>query len=389
ESSVNRVFKSILAMSGMALVLGASLSAFADSTVEIVQSVPIETTLEVPGIRQTQQVWLEMINSAHSTIDIEEFYVSSKPGEALDPILSAIRAAAQRGVRVRFLIDLKFYKNYSEGPNLLGQIPNVLVKSIDFSPAVQHSKYFIVDQFNVYLGSANFDWLALSHIHEIGLHIQDPDVGQRLESVFDKDWEDAVFVQKQNPSNPRPLLSSLATSAGAGFRVVASPPSRNPTEMPDSLAGITSLLKEAKSSIKIQVYQYSTNSVHGSGSWHQLDSAIRCAAARGVKVQLLVDAVSLKGGHSELKALAGLNNIEVKSVILPEWSGGHLNYARLIHSKYFTIDGTTAWVGTENWSEGYFTSSRNVGVIFQSTEAASKLEQVFSQVWNSAYASSI
>lgn len=133
------------------------------------------------------------------------------------------------------------------------------------------------------------------------------------------------------------------------------------------------------------MYQYSTRSNHGSSKWNTLDLAIRYAAARGVNVQLLVDAVSLKGSRSELKALAGLTNIEVRSVTLPQWSGGHLDYARLIHSKYFTVDGSSAWVGTENWSEGYFTSSRNVGVLINSVDTCEKLEQVFKQVWTSNY----
>ena len=34
---------------------------------------------------------------------------------------------------------------------------------------VQHAKFFIVDGEEVFLGSQNFDWRALKHIHELGV----------------------------------------------------------------------------------------------------------------------------------------------------------------------------------------------------------------------------
>lgn len=370
------------------------VTGFGDSKIEVVQSVPIETNLEVPGIRLTQQVWLDMINSAQNSIDLEEFYIGNKSGEALEPVLSAISAAASRGVHVRLLVDSKFYKNYSQDPNRLNQIPNIQVRIIDFASGVQHSKYFIVDQDKIYVGSANFDWLALRHIHEIGLHITDPVVGKDLESVFAKDWEEGSPVQMKASfgMDLQSYFTSLLSSPSGSFspselRVVASPPSRNPEGVADSLTAILDLLSTAKKSIKIQVYQYSTKANRSSSRWTALDSAIRAAAARGIQVQLLVDAVALKAGRMDLKALASLKGLEVRTVSVPEWSGGHLDFARLIHSKYFTVDGASAWVGTENWSEGYFSGSRNVGVTLQSNEISGQLERVFNRVWSSAYTS--
>jgi phosphatidylserine/phosphatidylglycerophosphate/cardiolipin synthase-like enzyme len=394
---VPKNLKSLFVATGLICQIVLGLPAFAGSITEVVQSTPLETTLEVPGIRQTQQVWLEMIHSAQSTIDLEEFYLNNKSGEPLSEILAAIREAALRGVQVRLLVDSKFYKNYSQEPLLLSRIPNVQVKMIDFFSGVQHSKYLIVDQFDLYLGSANFDWLALTHIHEIGLHIQDSALGQRLEAVFVKDWNDSIGLgdlgleqcKKQVALSVPPSFdrgSSLVPNDGV--KLVASPSFRNPSGISDSLSAILQLLNTAKNSIKIQVYQYSTHGNHSSKRWLDLDATIRRAAKRGVNVQLLVDAVSLKAGRYELQALSALNHVEVRTVTIPEWSGGHLDYARLVHSKYFTIDGSSAWVGTENWSEGYFTGSRNVGVILESSEVARQLEQVFNQVWNSAYASS-
>src|SRR5258708_4774011 len=107
--------QSILVWVSIVAALSAStaLASSADS-VEIVESVPLETTLAVPGIRQTQEVWLEMIRAAQSRIDLEQFYVSDQAGEALAPVLDAIRQAAGRGVQVRLLVDSKFYATYPD-----------------------------------------------------------------------------------------------------------------------------------------------------------------------------------------------------------------------------------------------------------------------------------
>ncbi|MBC7691047.1 MAG: hypothetical protein H7222_04710 [Methylotenera sp.] len=370
-------------------------------TLEVVQSVPVETTLAVPGIRQTQTVWLEMIASARNTLDIEEFYIDNQPGQALDPVITAVQAAASRGVKVRLLVDLKFYKTYPKTPDLLSQTPNIEVKTIDFSSGVQHAKYFVVDQSNAYLGSANFDWLALSHIHEIGLHLLDGEVAKNLESVFAKDWVSGVDVRGRNSRTtavipepalagvPAPEVDATAAAQPTGLKFLASPPALNPTGIAPTLPALVQLLDSARKSLRIQVYQYSTRPAKGGGKWLELDSAIRRAASRGVHVQLMVDAVALKVSSLELKALSSLKNVEVRSVVVPEWSGGHLAFARLIHSKYLTVDGSSSWVGTENWSEGYFTVSRNVGVILQSTEVSHQLDQIFDQVWNSGYSSNL
>src|SRR4051794_29317994 len=94
-----RLHAVLLALSGILVVTQCLAS------VELVQSVPIETTLEVPGIADTQQVWISLIDSAKKTLDVEQFYISEKPGQSLTPVIAAVKAAAGRGVKVRFLID--------------------------------------------------------------------------------------------------------------------------------------------------------------------------------------------------------------------------------------------------------------------------------------------
>jgi phosphatidylserine/phosphatidylglycerophosphate/cardiolipin synthase-like enzyme len=374
------------------LIFGVLLATNAHAfSIEVVQSVPKETNLQVPGLPLTQDVWLKMINGAQETIDLEEFYVSSQAGEALVPVLDAIRAAAGRGVHVRLIVDSGFYKNYSADPNSLAQVDNIEVKTIDFSSlgGIQHSKFFVVDGDEFYAGSANFDWLALEHIHEIGLHISDASMAQGLESVFNMDWNNSNETRNVSSSLAPAQPMSFAQLAGdifpAGYQMMASPPKQTPAGIEDSLTEILKALAGAKTSFKLQVYEYDTSVFGTSQHWYVLDKAIRAAAARGVQVQLLVDKAALKAGKADLQALAALPNVQLQVITVPAWSGPVIPYSRLIHSKYFIVDGTSAWVGSENWSSTYFTGSRNVGIMLVDPTVISQLNLVFSQVWNSGY----
>ena len=132
----------------------------AQPPLELVESIPVETILDNPDIRNTREVWLEMISGARRALDIEQFYISNAPGEALDTIITAIMQAAERGVRVRLIVDSRMYKTYPGTAESLGQRPGIVMRVIDFAKiagGVQHAKFFIVDGKAVFLGSQNFD----------------------------------------------------------------------------------------------------------------------------------------------------------------------------------------------------------------------------------------
>lgn len=368
---------------------------FALDSIEVVQSVPVETQLKVDGVREAQSVWLEMINSAQSQIDIEQFYISNQKGELLEPVLDAIRAAAARGVRVRLLLDSKFFVTYPEPAQGLGKILNIELRIINYSKlggGVQHAKFFVIDKSQSFVGSQNFDWRALNHIHEIGLKVVDKRVANDLEAIFERDW--AEGVPQEGSSTPFTEFSALPPlgdilSQMTPVTVVASPPQFNPSGISESNSSIVSLLNSAQEFIRIEVMEFTTRVYDRSGKWVTLDEALRAAAHRGVQVQLMVDISDLKKAKSDLESLASVPHIEVRTVTIPKWSGGNIDYARLIHSKFVDVDGQHAWVGSENWSKGYFFNSRDVGLVVHSPDVGGKLDQIFRQVWNSPYSTRV
>ena len=142
----------------------------------LVESSPVETTLEHADIPDAHEVWREMVEGATRTVDVAQFYVSNAPGSRLEPIIQALEAAAARGVRVRLLAEEKLAKQYPETLARLAARPGIEVRRVELAAfmgkgGVLHAKYFLVDGREAYLGSQNFDWRALEHIQELGLRL--------------------------------------------------------------------------------------------------------------------------------------------------------------------------------------------------------------------------
>ncbi|MBL0313513.1 MAG: hypothetical protein IPP78_12540 [Holophagaceae bacterium] len=88
-----------------------------------------------------------------------------------------------------------------------------------------------------------------------------------------------------------------------------------------------------------------------------------------------------------LKSLTLIPNLEVRIASIPESSKGHIPFARVVHSKYMTVDGNLLWLGTSNWSEDYFADSRNVELILRDPSLAAQGDRIFDRLWNSPFAS--
>lgn len=373
---------------GFAAALFAAVLAGAPPTnkdTQLVQSAPAETDLASPGLPFAKDVWVEMIRSARKHLDFAEFYITHRPGSALEPVMRELERAATRGVRIRFLISAKMLDQDPASIARLRALPGAEFRSLDLaavSQGILHAKYFLVDGREAFLGSQNFDWRALEHIHELGVRTTDGEITGKLKQLFEIDWH---FAQTGKLPN---LASNLALSSGPrpAVELVASPPFLTPAEVRPALAALLELLTQAQRSIQIQLLSYSPVSGKD-GYWPAIDSALRAAAVRGVKVKLLVSDWSL-GSRSldHLKSLTLIPNLEVRIASIPEASGGHIPYARTVHSKYMVVDGAVLWLGTSNWERSYFTESRNIELIFRDAELAAQAHRVFERVWSSSYA---
>ena len=361
--------------------------------IEIVESIPVGTTLDNPDIRNAHEVWLEMIGRSSKSLNIEQFYISNEHGKLLEDVLSAIYSAADRGVKVRVIVDARMYKTYPGSVDSLGGHPNIEARRIDFGKlagGIQHAKYFSVDGREVFVGSQNFDWRALEHIHELGLRMNNKEIAAHYGDVFEFDWQAADGSNVNKPvmmAKHYAVPIRISTRSGIDAAVV---PTFSPLGfIPDSTLWdereIVGLIDGARKTLTLQFLTYSPLERRG-GTYTIIDDAIRRAAGRGVKVRMIVSDWE-KGSPAvrSLKELSSIPNIEVAFTSIPEWSGGYISFARVEHCKYIVADDAKFWLGTSNCEKSYFYSTRNLGIVCTSASLAERLSRIFEKSWDSPY----
>ena len=381
-------------LAAFAAALGAG--AHAAPPVQLVETRPVEAGLGNPKLPAALDTWPELIRGARRSLDFEEFYLSTWPGEPTEDVLAALGQAAGRGVRVRLLLDARMYRTYPRTADSLAAVGGFEVRLVDFgrlAGGVQHSKFFLVDSDAVFLGSQNFDWRALKHIHELGVLVRDRRVAAEFQRVFEMDW--AAASPAGQPPDTTLALRPVQVTRAAGelpIRLVQAPgdtvslwPSYSPRgAIPDSNLWdrdlIVRTLDGARREIVLQVLSYAVAGRRERDD--TLDAALRRAAARGVKVKLIVsDWVTGSSGLADLQSLARAPNLEVKLSTVPEWSGGYIPFARVEHCKYLVADTLWTWVGTSNWEGSYFHNARNLAVTLRNRPLAEAARAVFETSW--------
>ncbi|MBP1130524.1 phosphatidylserine/phosphatidylglycerophosphate/cardiolipin synthase-like enzyme [Serratia sp. PL17] len=359
---------------------------------ELVYTAPVETALQADDLRNTAQVWQQMFDAAKTRIDLGQFYVANEQGSLLDGVLQHLKAAGERGVKIRFLMEEKGIRiSTPETLEQLKAIPNLELRIIPYqrlSGGILHAKYLLVDGEQAFVGSQNFDWRALAHIHETGLRISDAGVVGQIQAIFEQDWQAQALLAADKPVPPLPYQPNADTPQGN--YLVASPRAYNPAGVIDSQVELPRLLATAKQQVRVQVMDYAPLSYGPERSrpyYAVIDNALRSAAARGVKIELMVANWNTKKPDiAWLKSLSVVPNVQIKIVTIPPASSGFIPFARVIHSKIMTIDGETAWIGTSNWTGGYLDNSRNLELVLHNPLMSQRVDKLYSQLWNSVYA---
>lgn len=362
---------------------------------ELAESFPLETPLDDPAIRSATDVWKDMIEKATTSVDFGEFYFSDQPGSQLSGVVEALIKAADRGVKVRFLADARFAKTYPEGLATLDAHPNIEVRKYDLGAikgGVLHAKYFIVDGSEAILGSQNFDFRSLMHIHELGVRFKDPTLAGQLQAVFALDWaiaggESVENALKAAPTGtpPEPVVMPFE-GKNHEVQLFASPQGLLPPTVGWELPAILQAIDQAHQSILIEVHSIQVVG-YDKTEWRELEDALKKAAARGVKVEILVSDWSKKKPKVEaVISLAKVPGIVVKWVTIPPHTSGFIDFARTIHAKCGVVDGRLAWVSTSNFAKDYFYNSRNLTLMVEGETFAGRVSGWISRLSRMPYA---
>ncbi|HEY2255637.1 MAG TPA: phospholipase D family protein [Variovorax sp.] len=160
-----------------------------------------------------------------------------------------------------------------------------------------------------------------------------------------------------------------------------------------SLDARIQLAKRAQRSLVLQYYQFEND-----GTGRLLMRALREAAARGVKVRLLVDDLYTTQSQQPLLMLAQTPNVEVRLFnpfccgrdgLLSRFAASPQEIPRLnhrMHNKLFIADGVVAVVGGRNIADAYFVLDQAQNFIDMDALVVGKvvpeLQSVFDSFWN-------
>ncbi len=368
-------------------------------TVQLVESVPAGTSLGIEETGRTLPVWLEMIGSAQKSIDMEIFYLSHKPGTEFDAVIQALIDAANRGVDIRIIADADMAETYPNTLHRLNELKNIEVRRITYfnrQHGIVHAKYFIVDGRDLFLGSQNMDWRAVTQIHELGVRVRNEKLAGLIGRIFSLDWKLASGKTEQIPEDFPGVPEDLRLNAENplvfaenGREILSLYPTFSPKNailkgMEWDETAIIGLIDKAREQIEIQLLSYKPES--RDHFYANIDNALRRAAARGVEVRMIVSNWNTRfPGIQFLKSLQVVPHIEIKISSIPQPPDKFIPYGRVEHCKYLIVDHQQVWLGTSNWSYGYFHNSRNLGLVFSGKAFNGIVTDVFEKSWNSEY----
>ena len=210
-----------------------------------------------------------------------------------------------------------------------------------------------------------------------------PDSVERPHSVAATDVADTALAHTVRVSTP------TLDDGRSGFRLLA--------DGDHAFDARLALARHAQRSLDIQYYLIADDDIG-----RRFAAELRAAAARGVRVRLLVD--DLYAGHAErlLESLAAAPNIEVRLFNpLPARGGSPagrvlkslLEFERInrrMHNKLFVADSTLAVTGGRNIADDYFKRGEPSNFIdmdmLVTGAAVHEIAQLFDRFWNSRQA---
>ena len=163
-----------------------------------------------------------------------------------------------------------------------------------------------------------------------------------------------------------------------------------------SLDARIELADRARHTLDVQYYH-----IHNDSTGRLFLRHLRDAAARGVRVRLLVDDLYTTGGDALFSGLAAFDNVEVRlfnpfccgrSSILNKYTASLFDFGRVnhrMHNKLFIADGAIVVAGGRNVADEYF--MRSMGANFVDMDAfvvgavVPQLASIFDTYWNSPY----
>lgn len=375
--------------------------------------------------------------SAERSLDLQYYYWKDDLTGGL--LAGELVAAADRGVRVRVLLDDINSRGDDSAYLALDSHPNIEIRL--FNPSRSranalrrgmemalrafsmtrrmHNKAWIADGRMAIVGGRNigdayFDAAETSNFRDMDLVLLGPAVRQ-TETVFDSYWNSGVVLpigalaggRKGDLAAMKARLQALVTSSGAqpylqrlqeegsaeallrgdqsihwtaGARVVSDPPEKALGDARDNwlLNTIFPVINSATRDLRI-ISPYFIPGDQGVATLQRL-------AAAGARVSVLTnslaatDVVAVQGAYANyrLPLLAGgVELYELRPEILRKDVSLFGSSGASLHTKAFTVDGRSGFIGSFNFDSRSISLNTEMGVLFDDPTVTGQVNDVF------------
>ncbi|KAI6225224.1 hypothetical protein M3Y99_01367200 [Aphelenchoides fujianensis] len=386
---------------------------------EIVESIPTNLTFaSAVNHTRTHEAWADLLRSAKKSVRIAALYWTLHDSGGYPTavegqrIYDEIVAAAKRGVKVQIVQNSRSKAFPQNDSAALAAGGYAEVRSMDFrklfGSGVLHTKFWIVDDHHIYVGSANMDWRSLTEVKELGVVVRNCScMAIDLQKVFAIYWKVAdsnELIREPWHLNLRPAFNHAhplnISFNGIPMRsfISSSPAPLNAKGRDHDADAIIYVISQAREYVRVAVMDYFPATLYMGEErnyyWGLLDDALRGAAFRGARVDFRPEMLGY------LRSMLTINDV------LPFHVGGRrgeinvrfftvptspeqrrIDHGRVNHNKYMVTE-KMAYVGTSNWAADYFITTAGVGVIFETVEnptIVSEFNAVFERDWTSNY----
>ncbi len=266
---------------------------------------------------------IKEINLAKSSIDVALYGL----GEQKD-VLSALRNAKNRGVKLRFVVDKS--KNIDSAYPLTSVLVNEFGAVEDKNDTLMHNKFFIFDDKTVLTGSLNISSTGSAGYNaNVAVFVRSESIAKIYKKEFEQMYNSKFSISKEHYD------FNLKDS---NIKVYFSPQDNIYQNV------LSDLIKNAKSTIYVSAFYL---------TYKDMLYDLVQAKNRGVDVLVVLDATSANNFKDRLNFL---RNSSIP-VIVENWGGKN-------HEKTIVIDKKTIVLGSCNFSKnGFSKNDENVLVI--------------------------
>jgi phosphatidylserine/phosphatidylglycerophosphate/cardiolipin synthase-like enzyme len=280
------------------------------------------------------QALITAIDAAKTSVHMEMYLLTN------DSVVSALTSKASAGVAVQVILNETFPTTDDSNTSVYSTLK--AAKGVDVVWASDaftytHEKTVIIDGATAWIMTANATEASYDSNREYLAVDTDPTDVAEAEAIFADD-----FAQSGYKSD-----SPTSTPTVPGPLVVAPAPPMN------SLPDLVALIGSAKQSVYAEVEEIDNTSIA---------NAFVTAVKNGATVDFVVANLSENtSGNAALTTItSGGGHVYIGGA--PEATSTATD--PYIHAKAIVIDGTKAWIGSENFTTGSLEYNREVGVVF-------------------------